>query len=544
MMASLQRAVTPRLRRATHAASLAIAATCFTLLARADPETPNIVFILCDDLGYGDIQALHPSGKISTPQVERLARDGMVFTDMHSNSSVCTPTRYGVLTGRYAWRTRLQRSVLGGLSQPLIEPDRVTIASLLRARGYHTACIGKWHLGLEWTRLDPSRPLPSVTLETPADMLNVDFAAPFRHGPCDRGFDFYFGISASLDMVPYTYLEGGRVVALPTEQRALPQHQGRTDSMSRRGPAVPGFTGYNVLPDLAARAVSYIDERAAQRKPFFLYLALTSPHTPILPEKLWQGRSGLNAYADFVMQTDAVVGDVLGALERHGMTKNTIVVFTSDNGCSPEANYEELAQRGHNPSAHFRGQKADIYEGGHRVPCVVRWPERIRAGSSTPRIACLTDWFATFADIVGAPLPDNVGEDSVSLRATLEGRNAPARPPVVHHSINGTFAIRDGRWKLVFGPGSGGWSAPRPNWDDQRDLPLVQLFDLERDPAEATNLQARHPEIVSQLTRQMESLVSTGRSTAGVPQANAVAVDFWLAGKKDHSTAPLRKRNP
>jgi arylsulfatase A-like enzyme len=490
---------------------------------------PNIVYVLCDDLGYGDVKCLNPDSKIATPHFDRLAAEGMIFTDMHSGSSVCTPTRYGILTGRYSWRTRLQRGVLGGLSPRLIEPGRLTVAALLKQQGYHTAAIGKWHLGMDWAKL-PGKEVSKLNIETPEQVWNVDFAKPIANGPTSLGFNYYFGISASLDMVPYTFLENDRVSVLPTVEKTFPMMLGRAGGQTRKGPAAPQFEAADVLPELTAKAVGHIANRAADAKngrPFFVYLPLASPHTPILPTSEWQGKSELNPYADFVMQTDAAVGQVLKALEQHGLTENTLVIVTSDNGCSPQAKFDELLAKGHNPSYRFRGHKADIFEGGHRIPFLARWPGRVKPGMRSDLVFCLTDLMATCADILDVKLPDNCAEDSVSFLPALEGSaRRPLREAVVHHSINGSFAIRQGDWKLAMCPGSGGWSAPRPGRDDTSSQPPVQLFDLASDIGEKHNLQDRYPEVVQRLTALLEKYVADGRSTPGAPQRNAVAVDI------------------
>lgn len=508
----------------------AAGATCLSSVDAAEPAgapPPNIVYILCDDLGYGDVRCFNPQGKIATPHIDRLASEGMRFTDAHSGSAVCTPTRYGLLTGRYAWRTRLQQGVLGGLSPRLIEPGRLTVATLLKQHGYHTACIGKWHLGLNWVRL-PGKSVAELSIESPEQVWNVDYAQPFTDGPRAVGFDYYFGISASLDMVPYTFLVNDRVVALPTEDRQFAMFLGRTGGTTRRGPTAPDFDAADVLPQLTQKAVAYIESRARQAsggEPFFLYLPLASPHTPILPTEPWIGRSGLNAYADFVMQTDHCIGQVLAALDQHRLAGNTLVIVTSDNGCSPQARFDELAAAGHHPSYTFRGHKADIFEGGHRVPFVVRWPGRVKPGTQSDQLTCLTDLLATCAELLGAKLPDDAGEDSVSmLPAMLGTAQGPLREAVVHHSSNGSFAIRQGPWKLILCPDSGGWSAPRPGRDDTSGLPPVQLYNLHDDVGERNNVQDRHPEIVARLTQLLQHYVAQGRSTPGVPQRNAVEV--------------------
>lgn len=488
---------------------------------------PNIVFILCDDLGYGDVRCLNPDSKIPTPHIDRLAGRGMVFTDAHSSSSVCTPTRYGILTGRYNWRSRLQSGVQGGMSPRLIEPGRLTVAALLQQHGYHTAAIGKWHLGMDWALKPGAKPFGD-SIEKGEEGWRADFSQPIRNGPNAVGFDYFFGITASLDMVPYTFVENDRVTTIPTSDKAFEMMLGRTNKLTRRGPAAKRFQAEKVLPELTRKAVRYIEQRAPESRrgqPFFLYLPLASPHTPIVPSADWRRRSGLNPYADFVMETDWAVGAVMGALERAGVSSNTLVFFTSDNGCSPEADFKELRYRGHEPSHTLRGAKADIFEGGHRVPLVVSWPGRVAAGTRTDQLVSLNDLMATCAEITGVKLPDHAGEDSVSLLPVLLGTaREPVRDSLVHHSINGSFAIREGKWKLALCPDSGGWSSPRPGSNAARQLPPVQLYDLSRDPGETNNLASVHPDVVERLTQRLEQFVRNGRSTPGAPQANTVAV--------------------
>jgi arylsulfatase A-like enzyme len=350
---------------------------------------PNIVFILCDDLGYGDVRCLNRDGRIATPNIDRLAAGGLIFTDAHSSSAVCTPTRYGILTGRYNWRSRLQSGVLGGMSPPLIEPGRLTVAAFLQRHGYHTAAIGKWHLGFDWPRREKEEAFDD-TIEKGEQGWRVDFRKPVQGGPTALGFNYFFGIAASLDMVPYTFIENDRVTKLPTRDVSFPMMLGRTNNQTRRGPGAEGFEAEAVLPAFTQKAADYIGSRAKEAragKPFFLYLPLNSPHTPIAPTKEWRGRSGLNFYADFVMQTDWAVGRVMEALEKGGVAENTLVFFTSDNGCSPQADFPALAEKGHNPSHTFRGTKADIWDGGHRVPFIVRWPAAPPAGSPASTIS-------------------------------------------------------------------------------------------------------------------------------------------------------------
>lgn len=506
-------------------AALALVAGAAAAAGAAAPR-PNIVYILCDDLGYGDVQVLNPKrGAIPTPSIDRLATQGIVFTDAHSPSAVCTPTRYGILTGRYSWRTTLQQGVLNGFSGPLVDAKRLTVPALLGQNGYDTTYIGKWHLGWDWARKGEASPASG----DPAPN-EVDFAQPIRNGPTTRGFAAFFGISASLDMPPYVWVENDRSVGVPTVEKAF----------HRPGPAHADFEAVDVLPTLVRRAVDYIQghaQRRAPARPFFLYLALTAPHTPLVPTPQWAGKSRLGLYGAFVMETDWAVGEIVSAVDRAGLAQSTLVILTSDNGYAPYAGVEsafrenavqELESRGHSPSGPYRGYKADIWEGGHRVPFIARWTGAIRPGSSSSQTICLTDLLATSAELVGASMPPDAGEDSVSIVPALRGTDrGPLRNATVHHSVDGRFSIRQGRFKLILGAGSGGWSRPRDREAREQGLPRVQLYDLEADPGERNNLQGRHPEVVARLTKLLERYVAEGRSTPGPPQANDVQVDLW-----------------
>lgn len=474
---------------------------------------PNVLYILADDLGYGDISCLNKKAKLHTPNLDRLAKEGKIFTDAHSGSAVCTPTRYGILTGRYCWRSRLKMGVLRGESQHLIEDGRMTVASMFKSFNYDTACIGKWHLGWDWQMKED-------------DPEAIDFNRPVQKGPRTNGFDYCYCIPASLDMPPYVYLENDHVTAVP-DRVVDAQHD---KIMFRKGLIAPGFEHAEVLPTLTKKVTSYLDERAVDKKmsPFFLYFSLTAPHTPILPTKEFQGKSKTNEYGDFVLQVDWTVGQVLDALKRNGLEQNTLVIFTSDNGCSPEADFDELAQFGHDPSYVFRGHKADIYEGGHRIPFIARWPLYIRPDSVCEDTICLTDLMATAADFLGYKLPDNAGEDSVSILPDLLGTGTgPLREATVHHSIYGSFSIRQGKWKLIFCPGSGGWSAPKPNSKETQQLPPVQLYDLISDIDETINVQDKYPDVVKKLTALLQDYIDRGRSTPGIPQKNDGIVEVF-----------------
>lgn len=481
---------------------------------------PNIVYILADDMGYGDLSCLNPDSKIHTPNLDRLREGGVAFSDGHSSSAVCTPSRYSILTGRYNWRSTLKSGVSWGYSSALIEDDRLTVPEMLRQEGYRTACFGKWHLGWDWGEVEDGIGAASFAKGAErggsegAEDAHVDFSKPISNGPTTKGFDHFYGIAASLDMPPYVYVEDDR----PTE---VPDHEtgDRGMAMWRKGPTSPDFVHEEVLPNLTERVVKYIETN--KDSPFFVYFPLPAPHTPILPTPDFQGKSGTNAYGDFCLQVDWTVGRVLDAIAECGLTEDTIVVFAADNGCSPRADLTHLAALGHRPSYHFRGHKADIYEGGHRIPLLVKWPPGIKAGSMCDETVCLVDLMATLAEVLGVDLPDTAAEDSVSNVPVWSGRtlSTPLREATVHSSVNGSFSIRKGKWKLEMCPGSGGWSYPKPD-DEPEGTPPIQLYDLDADVSERVNVVENRPDIVNELQELLTRYVREGRSTPGAPQPN------------------------
>lgn len=489
------------------------------------PSKPNIVVIYADDLGYGDVQCYNSDrGKIPTPHIDALAAEGMRFTDGHSSSGVCSPSRYTILTGRYHWRSRLQAGIVGLWAAPLIAPDRMTIGSLAGEQGYHTACIGKWHLGWDWPIAEEKKELfrtggyggkkdIEATDEHRAAWRET-FSQPIAGGPATRGFGEYFGTDVP-NWPPYCFIENDRTVGIPSEFAAAELFV--KDQASVQGPALDGWTLEPILPALGDRVAAYIEREAKTPEPFLIYMPLTSPHTPLSVNEQWKGKSGLNLYADFVMETDAIVGQVMVALDRSGAADNTLVVFTSDNGCAPYIGVEELEKKGHYPSGPLRGYKSDVWEGGHRVPFIVRWPGVIDPGSECGQLVHQADLLATFAEILGKKLPEDAGEDSFSLVPLLRGNDKPVRDHAVSCSSRGLPSLRDGDWKLILGAGSGGWAK---GGDDQ---PL-QLYNLADDVGEKTNLAAEQPDRVKRMQAMMEKLITDGRSSPGAPQKNDVKV--------------------
>jgi arylsulfatase A-like enzyme len=468
-----------------------------SLLLAAAPlraaDEPNILLILCDDLGIGDPACYNGDSKIDMPHVNALAKQGVRFTDMHSPSSVCTPTRYGLLTGRYCWRSRLKSGVFQGYDPVLIEPGRVTIASLLKKHGYATGGFGKWHLGL-------------------GAKGRTDYTKPLDAGPLNAGFDQYFGIPSSLDFEPYVYVVNNGVEAPPTEKTPGEKHQRQGGKgFWRAGNIAPGFRHDEVLPRTVTEALKFMETRAKAGKPFFMYVPLSSPHTPWLPTEAWRAKSKVGDYGAFTAQTDEAVGQLMSALDRLKVADNTLVIFTSDNGSDWPAS--EIEKWGHRANGNFRGQKSDAHEGGHRIPFIARWPGKIKPGTTSDQTACLTDVLATIAAAVGDKLSDDAGEDSFNMLPALLGEDGgkPIRPAVVHHSGAGLFAIRSGDWKLITGLGSGGFTAPN-RVEPKEGGPKGQLYNLKDDIGEKKNLWLEKPEVVERLTTLLERYKSQGYS--------------------------------
>jgi arylsulfatase A-like enzyme len=472
-------------------------------------EKPNIIFIMADDQGYGDAGSYNPGSKIPTPGIDRIAREGIRFTDAHSGSAVCTPTRYGLLTGRYAWRSRLQSGVMvtGDQRGGLIAPSALTVPGLLKQQGYNTALVGKWHLGYHYEFPEGSNGLRNISTEKPYGKFNA-LAAPVGSkiigGPVAHGFDEFHGFHHAREM--HSWAKNDAVVEnIPLDQ---------------------------VITRSTEHSIRFIEEQSKASLPFFLYLALGSPHTPIVPSDRWVGKSGINTYADFVMETDDVTVRILETLDRLKLADDTLVFFTSDNGCSPEADFKELAKKGHDPSYSLRGHKADAWDGGHRVPYVVRWPKAIQPNRVSDEIICHNNLMATCAEILGTTLPEDAGVDSFSILPVLRGAEAtaPSHPFVIHHSASGRFAIRRGDWKFIAAKGSGGWS----KGDDGKPS---QLYNMATDRKEKNNLVDEKSGIAADLTKLLETAIANGRTTPGPPQKNDAKVVIW----KDAAGAKVKK---
>ena len=484
--------------------AIAVLVTLFTSCSDNVKEQtrPNVVLVLADDLGTGDVKCYNPKSRIPTPNLDKIANRGIRFTDVHTGSAVCTPTRYGIMTGRYCWRTRLKRGVLNGYSEHLLDPGRMTIASLLKEKGYFTAGIGKWHLGMDFKK------------DTTG---NIDFTSKIANSPNVNGFDYFYGISASLDFPPYVYIENDHFTRNPTEiqkKQFFPRYV-------REGEKADNFHFETAWEHLLEKAVGIIDYQSSQN-PFFLYFALPSPHKPVWPDQRFLGSTELGPYGDFVHQTDYMIGQILEKLQKNGIDENTLLIVTSDNGSFMhryESNREadhlnDQTQQGYFPANHqanflYRGTKADIWEAGHRVPFLVQWPDQIKGQSISENTICTTDFLATFADLLSVDLTDNQGEDSFSFLPILLGDMGNySRAPVVNHSSAGMFAVRKADYKLVLGNGSGGRQIPKGKpWGRP-----YALFNLENDIGETTSILEDNQNLADEMEASLKLIIDSGSS--------------------------------
>lgn len=488
---------------------------CGVAQAGAEPVRPNVVVIYTDDQGIGDVSCLNPEAKFQTPNLDRLAAEGIRFTDAHCSDTVCTPSRYGLLTGRYSWRTELKRGVFGAERKCLIEDGRMTLASLLRDCGYHTAMVGKWHLGMDF----------------PGDTFSRDWTQPVQDMPLDKGFDYFYGIPASMNYGILAWFEGRHAKVPPTlftakkpnqialsDYRIMPpyeptRHQTQQVLGVKGMEVAPDFVDAECLTRFTDKAISYIHHKAEDAingKPFFLYVPYTSPHKPVIPLPEFRGQGAAGAYGEFLIETDYHIGRILAALTERKLDDNTLIIFSSDNG--PETTWKQRGEKfQHHSNGIYREGKRSVYEGGHRVPFFVRWPAGVHSpGRVCRRTICQTDVLATLAELLKKELPADAGEDSESFLAELYGVDAARlRSPTMHHGASGEFAIRSGNWKLIL---------PRRETKSK-------LYNLAEDPCEANNVAESHAEVVALLTQQATDLVLRGRTTSGINQPNDTG--YW-----------------
>jgi len=490
---------------------------------------PNVVIILADDMGYGDVSLNNPNAKTKTPNIDAMAQKSIVFTDAHSGGAVCTPSRYGLITGRYYFRLPQHREFLGYLP-PLIEQGRETIGTLMQRAGYTTACIGKWHLGLDWKLKDNTKPqIPEQKNKT---STNTDFAQNVSGGPSSLGFDYSYILPASLDMPPYVFVKNNKVTdpdvmltadAYPKKLTTTTEVWDRKYTNEndvywergvwwRNGEMSRSFKMENCLDTIVDQGISFIKDQATKnsQKPFMLYLALTGPHTPWMPNKNFKGKSPMGTYGDFISQIDSYVARVNATLKQLNIDKNTIVIFSSDNG-APWAD-DDIKSYAHESNYSKRGQKGDIWDGGHHIPLIIQWPDRIKEKSVYPHTVSLVDLMATFSEMTGQSIKEKYGEDSFSFYKVInEHSTGPARDQIIYISSHGVLAVKQGDWKFIDGLGSGGFTEPA-TIKPTPGGPLGQLYNLKADPLEQNNLYQQNPAKVKELSALLTRLKTQGYS--------------------------------
>ena len=493
-----------------------------SLILSAEKGPPNILFILADDLGYGDVGCYNPKSKVPTPHLDQLALDGIRFTDAHSPSTVCTPTRYSVLTGRMAFRTGM-RGVFTGAGGPcMIEGGRMTIGGMLQERGYKTALFGKWHVGM--TFYDKGgKPINKNGLEA---VKKIDYSRVIPDAPIHRGFDLFYGsvCCPTTDWL-YAFIDGDRIPVPPTkiiDRGPLPKHPYSQDN--RSGMIAPGYKMEEIDLQFLDKSLEFLDQhaKAKTKSPFFLFHSTQAVHLPSFPADQFKGRTKAGPHGDFIFELDHIVGELLGALDKHGFADNTVVIFSSDNGPEVPTVLSMRNDHKHDGARPWRGVKRDNWEGGHRVPFIARWPGKIKPGSTSSQTLCLTDLMATCAAITGANIPEKAGEDSVNMLPALlsEDQGKPIRKYTLHQTISLALAIRRGPWKYLDHKGSGGnnytragrWGMKKYIVPEKAPQAPGQLYNLNSDPGETENLYYKNPEIVKELKEKLEQFKESGRS--------------------------------
>lgn len=485
-----------------------------SLLYSADK--PNIIIIYADDLGYGDLSCLNSASKITTPNLDKLASEGMRFTDAHSSSGICSPSRYALLTGNYHWRR--QHGIVNSFGKPFFKDGELTMAAMLKSQGYHTAAIGKWHLGYNWDAVKkPGAKAKKMGKRSTYGPDAFDWSKKVPGGPLSRGFDYYFG-DGTINFPPYCWMENDKAVVAPTEMLDLKGMKTKEGNWEfRPGPMVKDWNPYDVLPTLAKKSVEFI-KKQSKDQPFFLYFALPSPHAPIIPNDEFDGKTQAGPYGDFVYQSDYIAGQVLNALKEKGLEENTLVIFSADNGPEKYA-YPRIEKFDHYSMGKLRGLKRDIYEGGHRVPFIVKWPGKIKADAVSNEVINQVDIMSTIAKIVGYKLSSDVAVDSYNILPVWksESYKSPLREATIQNTKENMYAIRKGNYVLVnayTGQHSGAPDSyhklsgyPKPN---KKDGP--QLFDLTSDLSQKVNLAKEKPEMVKELQNLLEKYRKDGRS--------------------------------
>lgn len=479
----------------------------------AQQRHPNIVILYADDMGYGDLACQNPDSKIPTPHLDQLAREGMRFTDGHSSSGICTPSRYALLTGQFHWRKF--HGIVNSFDPPVLDESELTLAGMLKASGYQTACVGKWHLGWNWSDILTPGARPKMDARNRNKVFapdDFDWSKSISGGPLSHGFDYYFGDDVP-NFPPYAWFENDRVISSPTEPLTITPETKEGSWEARPGPMTPGWDFYAVIPHITDKAVAWINQQRGKDAPFFLYAPFNSPHAPIVPTEQFNGKSGAGGYGDFMVQTDAECGRILQALKDNGFADNTLVIFTADNGAERYA-YDRIRKFDHRSSGPLRGLKRDLYEGGHRVPFIVKWPGMVQPGTVSDALLSQVDLMATLAAVVGYELPANSAHDSFNLLPVWK-ENAPSpRSSIVHNTFDNAYAIRHDHWLLI--ANKTGAHSQVPAWFDQQfgyaknTLP-GELYDLSSDLAQKKNLYGVMPEKVRELTTLLTQIRTTGQ---------------------------------
>ncbi len=478
---------------------------------------PNILVLYADDLGYGDLPCYNPDSKIPTPNLDLLASQGIRFTDAHSSSGICTPSRYALLTGQYHWRDF--HGIVSAFGPSVFKTDQLTIPKMLQQRGYSTAAIGKWHLGWDWEAIKQPGAMPRGEEGRGGwGPEAFDWSQSIPGGPTARGFDTYFGDSV-INFPPYCWIENDRVVEVPDKMMDTklwkPIKEGNWEC--RPGPMVSDWDPYQNIPVTTQRGVEYILSRQESDQPFFLYFSYPSPHAPIIPNDQFDGISQAGAYGDFVYETDHSIGQLLDALEKSGKADNTLVIFSADNGAEHYA-YARDVKFGHWSSHPLRGLKRDFYEGGHRVPLIVRWPDEFPSSRVCDALVSQIDLMATLAAIIDYELPDSAAVDSNDMTPLWRGKVDSVRTSHVHNTSPNRYGIRDEHWLLIDSR-DGYVSSRNVDWEKRHGYPQddelpVELYNLKIDLGQRDNLAAQHPQIVEQLRQRLLQIQNQGHSAA------------------------------
>ncbi|CAI8183817.1 MAG: Arylsulfatase [Formosa sp. Hel1_33_131] len=497
---------------------LLVAVLAFTNCSKVEHNQPNIVIIYADDMGYGDLNCQNPDSKIPTPNLDKLASEGMRFTDAHSSSGICSPSRFALLTGSYHWRR--QHGIVGPFGKPFFKDSDITLPQLLKTKGYNTACIGKWHLGWDWDFIN-KKPSSSRNYwgndHKMYDLKDINWEAPITGGPLDRGFDYYYG-DGTINFPPFAWIENDRFVEIPNDIFEFNQFERKVKEAgwdSRPGPKVKGWDPYKVLPTLTKKTIEWIN-RQDENKPFFLYFAMPSPHSPIIPNDEFDGKSQAGGYGDFMVQTDWVAGQVLKALKEKGMEDNTIVIFSADNGTESYA-WERAEKYGHFSMGDFRGLKRDVWEGGHHVPFIIKWPSKIKAGSVSKELISQVDIMATLASITGADLTEKAAPDSYNFLSVLKGEKykSPLRETTIHNTYESKWGVRKGDWLYINSSSGGHREMPESfkNLTGYADFNTKGLlFNMKDDPEQRVNLYEKYPEKIIEMDKLLQENRKKGYS--------------------------------